>query len=249
MRKQSPPYMNELKETLIRIKKDDKNIDEESKIERKRFDYLSECDEFKENISPVVRSKSASTPLTESTEKLKILENSILNSCDDESSSQQTIQEINQNLNFFPSKVNIQQNNPNGFFEKFKHVIDTEDPLDESYQVIWDFDAFENLSRTSSSSFNFLESESDDEAFLREIRELRFDSQSIEVKDDKKLALNIHYQEAEDDPYHFIPKIIQYKSAEKDDDLKNIELRMYFDFFKHKNLVHDSQIDLYAKKP
>ncbi|RNA09116.1 hypothetical protein BpHYR1_010356 [Brachionus plicatilis] len=115
-----------------------------------------------------------------------------------------------------------------GFFEQLKKIIEKVDPLEPDVQTIWDFDSFDLSSSTSSTVFEELQKPS---SFMSRMPD-----------EHKSLTLNIFHQdenEKQSDPtiFNFIP-------IEDEPSVPNLELRLFFDLDKHKQLLQNQHLDL-----
>lgn len=105
------------------------------------------------------------------------------------------------------------------FFDQLKEIIEKLDPLEPTIKTIWDFDFFNR------SSTEFEDPITDEHKCLR---------------------LNIYYpneNESINDPssIFFIP-------VENDSTVPNLELRLFFDLEKHKNLIQNQNLNLFVKQ-
>lgn len=128
-------------------------------------------------------------------------------------------------------KKRVHFSQDDNFFEQFKRTIEKIDPL-EGIEAIWCFDAFDFGSLTSS-------------ALLEQMQPSE-NLQDKLINEFKSLTLNIFYPN-EDEKLND-PTIINFIPFENDSAVPNLEMRLFFDLEKHKNIIQNKNLDLIVKK-
>lgn len=128
-------------------------------------------------------------------------------------------------------RVHFSHDKENNFFEQLKRTIEKLDPLEPGIESVWRFDAFDFSSLTSST-------------VLEEMQPSE-NLQDKQTNECKSLTLNIFY--ADENEKVNDPTIINFIPVEIDSALPKLEMRLFFDLEKHKNLFQNKNLDLIVK--